>query len=723
MSIALTDVQTALAASVTAFAARHAPPAVTRDDFSDLAAGRLLPSWKALWEQGLLTLHLPAEVGGDEAGVADVAVVLESLAFGLFPGPVLPTVLTGLALTTSADDRSAVRDALSRLGDGSTAAIATSTDGLTATRTAGGWRVSGDGCPILGALSADLLVLGATTGDQEVWFIADPAQLEVVALESVDLTRDLGFVHLDDVEVSTGQVLNLDEGVVRSLAATVFAAEAAGVARWAQEAGLAYAKVREQFGRPIGSFQAIKHKCAQVFTRTELITAAAWDAAISYDDDASQFALASAAAAVTCLPGAVEVGLDTATLLGGVGYTWEHDAHLYSRRAMSLQALLGPPGRWQQRVGRLSEHTRRRYELALTDEPDGLRALVSGHLAVAAGLPEELRRGFLAEHGLVAPHFRRPFGLGVGPTGQVVIAQEYDRAGIEQPSLDIGEWALPTIVAHGTDEQREALVWPTLTGALTWCQLFSEPDAGSDLASLRTRAEKVQGGWRLSGQKVWTSDAQHADWGVCLARSEPEASKHAGLSYFVVDMRSPGVEIRPLREANGGHLFNEVFLNDVFVPDSGLVGMRGEGWALARTTLGNERVNIATGMGRRADLPADYFDQVGVVRSAIGDSQLGVLTAEAMAFGALSQRTLCRQLTGLEPGPEASVLKVVSAANLRSLRRAGLDLMGPEAAALDGAGGGAAHEFLSLPSLLIGGGTLEVQLNVISERVLGLPRG
>jgi len=722
MSIALTDVQIALAESVAAFAARHAPLASTRDDFSDLTAGRLLPSWKALREQGLLTLHLPVDVGGDGAGVAELAVVLETLAFGLFPGPVLPTVLTGLVLTTTADDRSALQDSLSRLAAGSTAAIATSTEGLTATRTAGGWQVHGTGLPILGAPSADMLVLGATTGDREVWFIADPAELEVVALESVDPTRDLGFARLVDVEVPNGRVLSLDESLVRSFAATLFAAEAAGVARWAQEAGLAYAKVREQFGRPIGSFQAVKHKCAQLFTRAELITAAAWDAAISYDDDASQFALASAAAAVTCLPGAVEVGLDTVTLLGGVGYTWEHDAHLYSRRAMSLQALLGPPARWQRRVGRLSDRTRRRYELDLTDEPDGLRAMVSGHLAVAAGLPEEVRRGYFAENGLVAPHFPSPFGLDADASGQLVIAEEFERAGIEQPSLDIGEWALPTILAHGTDEQRNALVWPTLTGSLLWCQLFSEPDAGSDLASLRTRAEKVEGGWLLRGQKVWTSDAKRADWGVCLARSEPGAPKHAGLSYFVVDMRAPGVEIRPLREANGGYLFSEVFLNDVFLPDSGLVGLRGEGWALARTTLGNERVNIATGMGRRADLPADFFDQVGLARSAVDAAQLGVLTAEAVAFGALSQRTLRRQLTGLRPGPEASVLKVVSAANVRNLRRVGLDLMGPDAAALDGAGGAAAHEFLSLPSLLIGGGTLEVQLNVISERVLGLPR-
>ena len=169
------------------------------------------------------------------------------------------------------------------------------------------------------------------------------------------------------------------------------------------------------------------------------------------------------------------------------------------------------------------------------------------------------------------------------------IAQEFERAGLSQPSTIVGEWALPTILAHGTPEQRESFVAATLRGDITWCQLFSEPGAGSDLASLRTRAEKADGGWVLTGQKVWTSNAAEADWAICLARTDPEAPKHKGISYFLVDMRSPGIDVRPLREANGGYLFNEVFLTDVFVPDARLVGGPGDGWRLARTTLGNER--------------------------------------------------------------------------------------------------------------------------------------
>jgi alkylation response protein AidB-like acyl-CoA dehydrogenase len=284
--------------------------------------------------------------------------------------------------------------------------------------------------------------------------------------------------------------------------------------------------VREQFGVPIGSFQAIKHKCARLFARTELITAAAWDAAVAHGQDGEQFALAAAAAAVIAAPAAVDLALETVTLLGGIGYTWEHDVHLYWRRAMSLAALLGPPGGWQRRLAGLSASTGRRHELRLDDESEGLRPWAARTLAEAAPLPPAGQRRFLAERGLAAPHYPRPYGIGAGPAAQVVIAQEFARADLAQPSTTVGDWALPTILAHGTDEQRDAFVGPTLRGEIIWCQLFSEPGAGSDLASLRTRAVRMAGGWTLDGQKVWTSQARQADWAICLARTDPEAPKH-----------------------------------------------------------------------------------------------------------------------------------------------------------------------------------------------------
>jgi alkylation response protein AidB-like acyl-CoA dehydrogenase len=741
MTIALTSDQTDLAEAVAGFTARHADVTATRAAFDKIASGEPQSSWQALVEQRLHAIHLPEWAGGDGASLVELAVVVEETAFGLLPGPLLPTVLASQLIAAHAPQALASR-LLPALAGGATAASAVAATGLRATRAAGGWRVAGETAPVLGAASARVLVLGAVTETGAVqetgaeapggdlWMVLDGALLGdavIIAAEPVDLTRDIATVRLDDLLVPDAQLLTVSTDQVRDVAATLFAAESAGVARWCQQTGLAYAKVREQFGATIGSFQAIKHKCARLFARTELLTAAAWDAAAASQQDEGQFTLAAAAAAVLAPQAAIDIALDTVTLLGGIGYTWAHDAHLYWRRAMSLAAILGPKGTWQRRLTELSRVTERRHDLRLEDEPAGLRDWVTAALAEAARVEDPAgRRRFLAARGLAAPHYPRPYGIGATPAAQVVIAQEFERAGLNQPSTIVGEWALPTILAHGTPEQRESFVAATLRGDITWCQLFSEPGAGSDLASLRTRAEKAGGGWVITGQKVWTSNAAEADWAICLARTDPQAPKHKGISYFLVDMRSPGIDVRPLREANGGYLFNEVFLTDVFVPDSRLVGGPGDGWRLARTTLGNERVNIATGTvsGQRHRLPSRYLDDLpGPVPDEVL-AEAGALTAEALAFAAMSQRLLLRQIAGvrqpagLKHSAEASVLKVISAANVAGLRRAVLDWHGDAAAVL----AGPSRDYLSVPPQLIGGGTAEIQLNVIGERVLGLPR-
>jgi alkylation response protein AidB-like acyl-CoA dehydrogenase len=739
VTIALTSDQRDLMAAVSGFTARHASIAATRAAFKELAAGELQPSWQALVGQRLHAIHLPEWAGGDGAGLVELAVVLEEAAFGLFPGPLLPTVFAGQLIAEHAPEALA-RRLLPELAAGAAAAGAVTATGLRAGRSGDGWRISGETAPVPGAASARILVLGAETGTGTVWFAVDGGQrdggggkLEVIPAEPVDLTRDVATVRLDGLPVPDGQVLAVDLDRVRDLAAALFAAEAAGVARWCQENGLAYAKVREQFGAAIGSFQAIKHKCARLFARSQLISAAAWDAAVAHAQDPQQFALAAASAAVLAVPAAVDLGLETVTLFGGIGYTWEHDVHLYWRRAMSLQSLLGPRGTWQRRLAGLSRVIERRHDLRLEDEPEGLRPWVAETLAEAVPMPRDEQRRFLAGRGLAAPHYPRPYGIDAGPAAQVVITQEFEKAGLVQPTTVIGEWALPTILAHGTEEQKETFVGPTLRGDIVWCQLFSEPGAGSDLASLRTRAVRVQGdaeagdGWLLNGQKVWTSSAAEADWAICLARTDPEAPKHKGISYFLVDMHGPGVDVRPLREANGGYLFNEVFLTDVFVPDSRLVGSPGDGWRLARTTLGNERVNIATGMGRSRERPSDFLGPLGGTVPDDVLAECGALTADALAFAAMSQRLLLRQIAGLRPGAEASVLKVVHAWNVTHLRRAVLGWHGAGAATLGfprpgGPAGEAALAYLSLPPMLLGGGTLEIQLNVIGEQVLGLPR-
>ena len=725
MPIALTDDQLALAEAVAKLSARHCDTTQTRAGLDDFAAGRRPAAWSAFAGQGLLGLHLPPSHGGDGAGLVELATLVEETAAQLVPGPLLPTVLTSTIVDRYGSP--GMRDALlPAFVAGATGATATTCDGLAATVAGDSLTVTGSSVPILGAAAAQTLVLGARDEHgTERWFVLPPDQRAAAAstpLRGVDLTRDIARVRLDGLRVPADRWLTVDPATFAAVVAALLAAEASGLARWCQRTGLAYVKVREQFGRTIGEFQAIKHKCARLFARAELIAAAAWDAAAADADQPEQFRLAAATAAVVCAPGAVDLALETVTLLGGIGYTWEHDVHLYWRRAMALQSLQGPRAERELELGRLAQAVERRHTLELTGEPAGFRAEVAALLSAAAALEDPGRRVFLADRGLVAPGYPRPYGLDASPVQQIVVAQEFARLGLTQPTMIVGEWAVPTILAHGSDEQRRRFVGPSLRGEIQWCQLFSEPGAGSDLASLRTRAEPTAGGWALNGQKVWTSNAQHADWAICLARTDPEAPKHRGLSYFLVDMRSPGVEVRPLREANGGYLFNEVFLNDVPVPAGQLVGAPGDGWRLARTTLGNERLNIATGSGRPRDRPAAYLTRFGLAANEARLRDCGAVTADVNAFAALSQRSLLRQLEGLRPGGESSVLKLVSAWNDAALRRLVFDWQGQEAAALDAAAGDASQAYLSLPPALLGGGTVEIQLNVIGEQVLGLPR-
>jgi len=332
----------------------------------------------------------------------------------------------------------------------------------------------------------------------------------------------------------------------------------------------------------------------------------------------------------------------------------------------------------------------------------------------------------LAERGLVAPHWPPPWGWSAGPVEQLVVDDELRRAGVERPFNPIGiGWAGPTLLQAGTDEQRERWLWPMLAGEEVWCQLFSEPEAGSDLAALTTRARRADGGWVVSGEKVWTSFAHRASFGILLARTDPSAPAHRGLSYFVCPMGVPGVEVRPLIDMTGAHAFNQVRLDDVVVPADHLVGDEGDGWSLARVTLANERVSLS-GEGAlwgngptAADLLADVRARGGVSDPVLR-RRLVEVWSEGEILRWLRLRSLQAQLDGRPPGPEVSVRKVLADAHGQRLMALGRDLAGPAGTVADGgiwAGG-----FLYSPALTIGGGTAEVQRNIVAERVLGLRR-
>ncbi|MBW3665697.1 MAG: acyl-CoA dehydrogenase family protein, partial [Actinobacteria bacterium] len=617
-----------------------------------------------------------------------------------------------------------------RLADGSAAATLSLTpDDLTVARDDTGVRFTGVVPAMLAAGDADLILLGGRDGDgAEVWTVVRRDEVDVRERDSLDLTRPVCEVSVDLTVGQDRLLTGLGPDAVRGAAVAVLAAEAAGVAAWCQETATEHAKVRRQFGRPIGQFQAVKHGCADLLVLVEQVRAAAWDAAraLATSDDPDQRALATAVAGATAFDAAVSCALECIQILGGIGFTWEHDAHLYLRRATAVRQLLGGTSVWRDRVcGLALAGARRELSVELGDlaDVDGLREEVRAFLD---DLPEDPtdRRAALADSGYHRPHWPEPWGRDAGPVEQLVIEEQFTTAGVERPDLVIGDWILPTIIAHGSDEQRERFIRPTLRGEITWCQMFSEPEAGSDLAALSTRAERTDGGWVLTGQKVWTSLARSADHALCLARTDPDVPKHEGITAFLVDMDADGLDVRPLRELTGNDMFNEIFLDGVLVPDEDVLGPVNEGWEVGRTTLANERVAMSSGssMGSGVERTIGLIAEHGDPEDPVLRDRLGALICGGQVLSLLGFRTTLRQVSGVEPGASASVRKLVGGLHAQDCAELAVDALGPLGATAEGPAAKATYAFLQTQCLTIAGGTTAVQKNVIAERILGLPR-
>ncbi|MFJ1951952.1 acyl-CoA dehydrogenase [Streptomyces microflavus] len=729
--IGITEEHRALAHSVRGWLARAVPPGEVRKllDAGGPAAPGVRPAhWEALAGQGLTGIHLPEEYGGGGGGLLDLAVVLEEAAHASLPGPCLATALVGEVVRRAVGPGTG--DLIRGLASGDrTAALALTPGTLTATPAPGGHRLDGTAPPVLSAEAADLLLLPAVTADGERWFLVDAGVdgLTVRPHRSVDPTRPTAEVRAEAVHVPEQRALPLDPALdpdlVRDLAAVLLAADACGTAARSLDTAVAHAAVREQFGRPIGAFQAVKHLCADMLVRLEQARALTWDAARAADEKPEVRGLTAALAAATAPEAAYSCAKDAIQILGGIGFTWEHDAHLQLRRAVLARQLLGTADTHRLRAARLAEAgARRELSLELPAEAARHRAEARPHLAAARGLaPREARRA-LAATGYAAPHLPAPYGLGAGPVQQLAIQQELSDQSIRLSDLSIATWVVPSLIAYGTEAQRERYLPATLRGDLQWCQLFSEPDAGSDLAALRTRAVRTDEGWRITGQKVWTSAARTADHGILLARTDPDAPKHRGLTYFLVDMkRARGIDIRPLKEITGEALFNEVYFDDVLLPADAVVGEVGGGWRVARNTLGNERVHMADQMTFDSGLEALIARSAGLDDTT--RARIGALAAEAHALACIGLRTTLQQVSGLEPGAGASVRKLVQTVHQQKVAELTLELLGPDGAVDEPAAGERAlHGFLMSRCLTIAGGTTQIQLNVVAERILGLPR-
>ncbi|MFD9305222.1 acyl-CoA dehydrogenase [Streptomyces sp. NPDC060048] len=709
MGIGITQEQRELAEAVRGWVARAVPPEEVRKLLDTPPQTGSRPAyWDALAASGLLEPHL------DGGTLLDLAVAVEEAARAALPGAYLPSALASVLL-----DRAGAEPLGGRVG-----AVALGPGDLTAVAVEGGYLLDGNAPPVLGAGEADLVLLAAETAHGTRWFAVDAVALDVRTHDSADPTRPTAEVQARGVTAGPDRLLELDAALVRDLACVLFAADACGTAAWALHTAAEYAKVREQFGRPIGRFQGIKHLCADMLVRLEQARALAWDAAQATQEPADVRSLVAALAAGTALDAAYSCAKDCIQVLGGIGFTWEHDAHIYLRRALVARQLLGPGDGHRVRAVRLAAAgARRELRLELPAQAEAHRAKARTAIEDARGLDPATARRVLAPTGYAAPYLPAPYGLGAGPVEQLVVQQELRAAGVKVADLGIATWVVPSLLAYGTPEQQERFLLPTLRGDVTWCQLFSEPGAGSDLASLRTKAERAASGdgtWIVNGQKVWTSSAHSADYGILLARTDPDAPKHKGLGYFIVDMKTPGIDIRPLKEITGEALFNEVYFDDVPLPPDALVGAADGGWKVARNTLGNERVHMADQMSFDTGLEAllaNCAELEGGYRVRIG-----ALAAEAHALACIGLRTTLQQVSGLEPGAGASVRKLVQTPHQQRTAELALELLGPAGAVSEGAGKRAVHGMLMSRCLTIAGGTTQVQLNVVAERILGLPR-
>jgi alkylation response protein AidB-like acyl-CoA dehydrogenase len=687
VSLALTDDHRELAASVALLLERRDALAGNRALLE--AADEALPSW---WDEA-------AKAGWMELGIAELAIVAEECGRQAAPGPLVPTAIVAAVLA----EVGAAPDVLAPLTDGTLVGGVATTSSVRVTE----GRASGDAVVLGGGLAQVVLV---PAGDDAVLVrIGDGVAVETPS--NLDPSRRAAKVRLDAAEAL---VIAGGAAVLRDVSRIVLGAEAVGVAARCTAESASYAKLREQFGRPIGMFQAVKHHAADMVAATELATAAVWDAARTTDPE--QRGLAAAVAA-TLAGAAVDrcVNLNT-QIHGGIAITWEHDAHLFTRRGVALEVFLDA----ETAAGDVAAMTRagitRSGGVELPPEAEALRAQIRPVVERLSALAEDDRLPVLLETGYAVPHWPEPFGRAASAVEQLVIEEEFRAAGIKRPNYGITAWVLLTLVQHGTPEQIARWIAPGLRRDVVWCQLFSEPAAGSDAAGIRTKAVPTEGGWIVNGQKVWTTGAQLAGFGLLTVRTDPDVPKHQGITTVVVDMHAEGVTVRPLRQNSGDSEFNEVFFDDVFIPHEDVVGAVNAGWTVARATLGNESVSIGGDQDAMSVPVAMIVDLAGPTPRA------GRYVALSQALRSMNLRSAQRAVSGGEPGPEGAITKLM----LSELGHEATAIMsaaaGEDLLFLDGPGMFAGRMQLMHRAMSIAGGTSEIKRNQIAERILGLPR-
>ncbi len=713
MPIAITEDHRALGQTASDFLAKHDSRGAARA-LLETDSEILPPFWGDIVDLGWLGLHLPEQYGGSGFGLPELVVVVEEMGRALTPGPFVPTVIASAVIDAAGSDELAARLLPGLAGGSRFGGVALESD-----ITVRDGRAAGTAPAVLGGGLAHILLL--PSGDDAIVVDVSAGGVQVEVPHNLDPTRRTARVTLDD---APADVISGGRRALIDLARLIVAAEATGIATECTGQAAAYAKVRVQFGRPIATFQAVKHHCANMLVSSELATGAVWDAARAADEGGDQLSYAAAIAAALALAAGDECAQLNTQVHGGIGITWEHDAHLYLRRATALEALVDAEAAAREITDLVRAGATRTRTVDLPPEAEPMRDEVRTFAESMKVLGDAAQCDALIETGYVMPHWPLPWGRDAGAVEQLVIEQEFAAAGVKRPQYAITGWVILTLIQHATEDQVARWVLPALRQDVIWCQLFSEPDAGSDAAGVKTRGTRVDGGWLVNGQKVWTSGAHYASFGLATIRTDPEAPKHQGITTMVIDMHANGVEVRPLRMVTGRSEFNEVFFNDVFVPDDDVIGPVNGGWKVARATLGNESVSIGGGQGART-MPASMviapFD-AHPERLAGGAGRIGRHLAQTEAVALLNMRTAHRAVVGGGPGPEGNVTKLVLSEIGHEAAAITAAVSGPEALYSDGVGALVTNMVLMHRGMSIAGGTSEIKRNQIGERILGLPR-
>lgn len=731
--------------------------------------------WTALAEMGVLALSAPGELGGGDGSFIDEVLVAEQLGYHAtaVPSATIATLAHVLACIGGPE----AKEVLGEVAAGTRitlAAISASRGldiGFTGSAAERQWHINGECDDLLEAGAAEALLVPARTDEGTLWFLVERGAPGVAIAEqpSLDRAQRLGRLVLHDApaqRVGSHDERNAEEALHRGL--VVLAAQATGCAARALHLGNTHAKQRYQFGQPIGRFQAVKHMLADMLIDVENARSATYNAAWALDAQRADRTQAVYLAKGVATENAVRTVHQAIQLHGGIGFTWEHELHLLLRRAKTAQVVMGGPDAYFDRLGHALFEQRLAHRngnsngsgaaLATVVEAAGDREILDEfstwldeNLPPGWGTPgfkmprdPERRRALLldlqsrmAEARWVGIHWPSEFGgRDANLAQQVAYHAELVRRGVPQLPGHRGVTIVgPTLIRHGTPEQQQRFIGRIRSGEDLWAGGFSEPGAGSDLASLRTRGVIEGDTVRVNGQKIWTSSATWCNWIYTLVRTNVDAPKHEGISVVLIPLDSPGVTIRPIRQITGSADFNEIFFDNVVVPVENILGPVDAGWTVNRTTLSHEHFTLFIGAQARYARTVDALIDGVLERNDLVDEVDRTRVRNRLArHWSVSQlllinglRNVARVQAGGDPGAEGSITKVYGQESEKELFELALDIVGPRGV-LDRAAHNAPDRgkwlfgYLSSRAATIGGGTSEIHRNKIAENVLGLPR-